>query len=412
MNLNFFKKKQTQNNDLSNELFLTLDIGTEYVKAAVYRPIEGIAHVVGYSRVKQHSNAMEGAMIINIKDVVSVCDIAIGKALAVADKILGTKAPFPAWVTMGISGELVKGISIMANYEREKPDIPIDKFELQEVIKGIKEQAFADSIDEIAKEIGAKPNSIKEINSHINSTYINGVKVDDPVGFTGESVSYRIYSTFAPSIHINSLYEIAKQLELEVLTIDIQPYAISKTFKGSGKLDFSSVFIDIGGGTTDIAIVQNGGIVGTKMYAFGGRVFTRRIAQELKLDLDSAEEMKMDYSKKKLQVHNEQKIKDFIKTDVELWTEGLEIGMSEFSEVESFPDRFLLSGGGAELHDLHDALISHPWLTVLPFERFPKISHVFPSQIANIKDETGLMINSSDVAPAALTSISLEFFDK
>ncbi len=410
MGIPFINKKKTNKNlENEEELFLTLDIGTEYVKTAVYKVENEIAYIVGFSREQQHSNAMEGAMIINIKDVISACDIGIGKALAVADKIIGKKCTFPENVTMGISGELVKGISIIAEYEREKPDTPITNEELQSVIEGVKEQAFSDSILEISEEIGSSPKNIKEIGSHINSTYIDGVKVDDPTGFTGQAVSYKVYSTFAPSIHINSLYEIAKQLELNVVTIDIQPYAISKSFKGAGRSDFSSVFVDIGGGTTDIAIVQNGGIVGTKMYAFGGRVFTRRIAKSMNIEIQNAEEMKLDYSRRKLQTTTEKKIKEYIQDDITLWAEGLEIALAEFNEIDIYPDEFLISGGGAEMGDIYDTLISYPWLQVLPFEKFPKIKHIYPSQIANVKDETGLMISGADVACAALTSISLDF---
>lgn len=409
MKLPFFGKNKEEEKVITEDsVFLALDIGTEFVKSAIFKVKNDVAEIIGYSRVPQHSKAMEGAMIINIDNVISSCDIGIGRALSIADKTLGQKCPLPEYVTMGIAGELVKGVCIIANYEREEPDVPITEEEIEHVVEGVKEQAFPGSIDDIAEEIGSKASQIQEINSNIDSTFIDGNKVDNPVGFTGEEVSYRVYSTFAPSIHVNSLFEIAKQLELEVLTIDVQPYAISKAFKGSHKSDFSSIFIDIGGGTTDIAVVQNGGIIGTKMIAFGGRVFSKRIANNMNIELHEAEKIKIDYSHKKLQHVTEQKIKKYVQEDTKLWGEGIEIALEEFEEISSFPTEFLLSGGGSELPEIYEAMIAHPWLTVLPFERFPKIKHVYPNQISNISDKTGILHSSADVAPAALVSISLE----
>lgn len=409
MNFPFFKKKpKISLQDEQEPVFLALDIGTEFVKSVIFRVDADKATVIGYSRIPQHSKAMEGAMVINIDNVVSTCDIGIGRALAVADKILGGKCPLPDFVTLGIAGEIVKGVSIVANYERDNPESQITENEINNVVESIKKQAFSDSVEDIAEEIGTNASKIKEINTHINSTYIDGIKVDNPVGFTGERVTYRIYSTFAPSLHINSLYEVAKRLELNVLTIDVQPYAISKSFKGAHKSDFSSIFLDIGGGTTDIAIVQNGGIIGTKMIAFGGRVFTKRIAKNMNFELDEAEKLKLDYAGKKLQETTERKIKNILSKDARLWAEGVEISLSEFEEVEHFPSEILISGGGSELPEIYDSLISYPWLTVLPFEKFPSVKYMYPKQIENIEDETGLMHTVHDVVPAALTSISIE----
>lgn len=412
LNIPFFKPKKKNKVVSENENYIVLDIGTEFVKTAIFYVEDNIAKVIGYSRVPQHSNAMEGAMIINIANVISACENGIGQALSIADSTTGKEVDLPRYVVMGIAGELVKGISIVANYERENPDEKITADELDAVVSNIKEQAFIDSLDDIAEEIGSTPAKIKEISSHINSTYIDDVKVDDPIGFTGQEVSYRVYSTFAPSIHINSLYEIASQLDLEILGIEVQPYAISRAFKGAKKSDFSSIFIDIGGGTTDIAVVDHGGIVGTRMMAFGGRVFTKRIAKNMNLELDEAEKMKIRYSTRELQEITEGKIRAIITDDTKLWTEGVEISLTEFEEVETYPSQIFICGGGSELPDLKESLMSHPWLTVLPFDRFPKISHIYPNQIQNVEDKTKLMITSADVTPTSLVSVAIDLISK
>lgn len=406
-----FKKDKKEPETDQETLYLCLDIGTEFLKSAIYKVANNNAEIIGYSRVPQQSNALKGAMIINIKDVVNTCDIGIGRALEVADKHLGRKCEIPTELVMGISGELVKGVSIIAHYEREKPEDTITEEELEDVVKNVKKQAFPDSIDEIADEIGTSKDKIKEISSHINSTYIDGNKVENPIGFTGQEVTYRVFSTFAPSLHINTLYEISKQLQIEVLNIEVQPYAISQAFKNSSDADFSSIFIDIGGGTTDLAVVSNGGIMGTKMIGFGGRVFTKRLSTKMNIELHEAEQMKLDYSDHKLQPTTAKKLNEIFKEDAQNWVECVEIALSEFEDIDTFPSEILISGGGANLPEIKEALISHPWLTVLPFERFPKIKFIYPNQLENIDDKTNQLITSSDVAPAALINSSLRIIN-
>lgn len=409
--LSFFKKTKPEAPIDTDTLYLCLDIGTEYLKSAIYRVKDNNAEIIGYSRVPQQSNALKGAIIINIEDVISTCDIGIGRALEIADKTLGKKCEIPEQLVMGISGELVKGVSIIAHYEREKPDEPINREELEDVVENVKKQAFPDSIEEIATEIGTSSSKIKEISSHINSTYIDGNKVENPVGFTGEEVTYRVFSTFAPSLHLNTLYEIAKQLQIEILSIEVQPYAISQAFKNSSAAEFSSIFIDIGGGTTDLAVISNGGIMGTKMIGFGGRVFTKRLSKKLNIELHEAEQLKIDYADHKLQPSTEKKLSEIFRADAQSWVEAVEIALSEFSDIEQFPSEIQISGGGANLPEIKEALLAHPWLTVLPFERFPKIKFIYPNQLDNIIDKTGLMITPTDVAPAGLINSSLRIIN-
>lgn len=398
-------------------MLLALDIGTEFVKSVIFSvdPVTKKVNIKGFGKSRQHSNAMQGAMIVNIENVINACDRSIGAALTQSDKIesrrIGNeeyRTPLPTKVVMGIAGELVRGITIMADYSREDTDEKIEQEEVDEVVKSIKEQAFADAVADIADEIGLASDQLEEISSRVNSTYIDGVKVDNPLGFTGKNVSYKIYSTFAPSIHINSLKEIASELGLEVISIEVEPYAVARAMKGGRSKSFSAIFIDVGGGTSDVAVVDRGAIMGTKMFAYGGRVFTKRIAHDLNLDLNLAEEMKIEYSKGVASDEQRKKIAKALGTDKIVWVEGVELALSEMEDVESYPTTFYLCGGGSALPEIKDALLQHPWLQVLPFLKYPKVEFLFPSQLEDIHDETEEAINPEDITPLALARMVLE----
>jgi cell division protein FtsA len=231
-----------QKSNKSSELFLALDIGTEYVKAVIcsYENNSNQVNISGYGKCRQNPNAMQGAMIINIENVTKACEAAV--SLAVQDaknqqQEKGKEKPviLPKKVIVGIAGELVRGVTIIADYERELPKEKITEKELKEVIKHIKEQAFDDAVIDIAEEIGIEPSSLEEINSKINATYIDGVKVDDPINFTGKNISYRVFSTFAPSLHVNSIKEVAKKLNMMLINIEVEPYAVARAISGSRK---------------------------------------------------------------------------------------------------------------------------------------------------------------------------------
>jgi cell division protein FtsA len=399
------------------ESFLALDIGTEYVKAVIcsYQNNENNIIVGGYGKCRQNPNAMQGAMIINIENVTKACEAAISLAIQDAKnqvenqkKNNNSQVVIPKKVIIGIAGELVRGVTIIADYEREVPKEKITEKELKEVIKHIKEQAFDDAVIDIAEEIGVKPSSLEEINSKINATYIDGVKVDGPIDFTGKSISYRVFSTFAPSLHVNSLKQVAQNLKMELINIEVEPYAVARAINGSHKETFDAIIIDIGGGTTDVALVKKGAILETKMFAYGGRVFTKRISQDLKIDLNQAEQMKIDYSKKKLAPKQMQEVKQAINKDLAIWSEGLELALKEVEEIDTYPPKIYLCGGASALEEMQTAIIEHPWLTVLRFDKFPKVEYIFPSQLENIIDPSKSINDPSDITPLALARMFLE----
>lgn len=397
------------------EVLVALDIGTEYVKAVLFThdPIERKIIVKGFGKCRQHTSAMQGAMIINIENVTNACDMAIGSAIAHAEKHMPDatkmgKLLIPRKVIIGIAGELVRGVTIMADYEREDPKVRISQKELDEVIGHIKEQAFSDALSDIADEIGVRAGSLEEINTKINATFIDGVKVDEPLDFTGKNITYRVYSTFAPSLHINSLKQVAHNLSLKLINIEVEPYAIARAIEGGRKEDYSAVILDIGGGTTDIAVIEKGVVAGTKMFAIGGRVFTKRIAHDLKIELNKAEDMKIDYALRKLQKKQSDEVKKALAKDLLVWCDGVELGLKEIEDVENYPSIIYVCGGSSGLPEIRSSLLEHPWLQVLPFVKAPKVEFLYPKQLDEIEDETRSINDPVDVTPLALARMVLE----
>lgn len=406
---NFKPKKQNKPSKRADSTTkLAIDIGTEYIKTVVFTINDGKIEVIGYDRTKQEDASMSGAFIINIQSVVDAVDKSIGKAFTMAENTSKSTLDLPSNVILGIAGELVQGVTILVNVDRDNPEKIIDKKELENTIRKVRMQTFESTKEELALELGIQSRHIEEINSVINSVYIDGVKVTNAEGFKGSELVYRVFSTFAPKIHIDSIKTVSEKLNLNLDQIVVQPYALSLAMEKMRDKNSNAVFIDIGGGTTDIAVVQGGDIVGTRMYAIGGRMITRRIEEVFNISYQEAEDLKFSYTDNKLDEGRSQKISSSLKEDIQTWITGLQLSLEDFEDIDIYPSNFYLCGGGALLPDIQEALIEHPWLKVLPFNIFPSFTFFFPSKVKSVVDKTRKAILPMDVTPLALARMSLE----
>jgi cell division protein FtsA len=388
----------------SRDHYLSLDIGTEVVKVLVFQIDEhtGGGIVKGAGRVRQDLSDMHRGAVSDISGVVNNCRQAIQMAKGMAGVKKADKA------IMGIAGELVKGTTTTVHYERIKPEIRIDLPELKNIIQKVQWKAFDRIRQQLAWETGHSEIEVKLINAVIVDVRIDGYKVTNPVGFQGRDVSIAVFNAYAPMVRLGALQMIADELGLDLLSIAAEPYAVARSMGIEDIQDFSAIFIDIGGGTTDIAVVRNGGLEGTKMFALGGRAFTKRLSQELGVSFEEAEVLKIRYSEGKLGKDVNAKIEKILSDDCNVWLSGIELSLSEFAESDSLPHRFYLCGGGSGLPGIKRALLSPDWWKKLPFAKGPEVSFLQPRDVANISDQTGELRDPQDITPMGLANLVLD----
>jgi cell division protein FtsA len=390
----------------SSEYLLSLDIGTEVVKALIFRIDENeeVGIVKGVGRARQGLKDMHSGAVSDIAGVINNCR----QAIAAAKSMAGVKSAPKAII--GIAGELVKGTTTTVHYERINPEIRIDMPELKNIMQKIQWKAFDRIRSQLAWETGHSEIDVKLINAVIVDSRIDGYKVTNPVGFQGRDVSISIFNAYAPMIHLGALQKIADELKLELLNIADEPYAVARSMGIEDSSEFGAVFIDIGGGTTDIALVRNGGLEGTKMFGLGGRAFTKRLAQELGIGFEEAEILKIKYAEGKLGRDVSLKIEKILSNDCEVWLRGIELSLAEFSESDNLPHRFFLCGGGSGLPGIRSALLSSHWRKELPFTKQVEVSFLQPKDVINIIDETGQLKDPQDITPMGLANLALDFF--
>lgn len=382
-----------------------MDIGTEVVKALIFQtdPEAGTGMVIGVGKVRQKIGNMQSGAVADIAGVI----ITSQEAIELAKKKAGIKKIKKAIV--GIAGELVKGTTTTVHYERVKAEARIDISELKNIIQKVQRKAYERIKDQLAWETCQEDIDIKLINAAIVDVRIDGYGISNPLGFQGRDVSMSIFNAYAPMIHLGALQKIGDELKIDLVSIAAEPYAVARSIGfEKDSLDFSAIFIDIGGGTTDIAVVRNGGLEGTKMFALGGRAFTKRLAQEFEIGFNEAENLKIQYSQYRLGAEETARIEQLLDEDCRVWLSGLEISLSEFSESDRLPSKILLCGGGSALPGIKKALSTPEWLQDLPFAKAPSINFLQPKDITRIIDNTGELRNPQDVTPMGLANLTLD----
>ncbi len=403
MVLNKFKSKLKSAAEADPSHYLTaLDIGTEVVKVLIAKVKGDELEIVGVGRQHQRLSDMHIGAIADIAGVVENCE----KALAEAEKQAGTDA---RRVVIGIAGELVKGTTTTITYKRPKGETPLELPELEAIMDKVQNRAFERAKTQLAWESGNPDLEVRLINSAIVSMHIDGYRVNNPIGFQGKDVAIQIYTAFAPMIHIGALERTANELDLELVAVAAEPFAVTRTVTpGDANTTFSAILIDVGGGTTDIAVVNEGGVEGTKMFGIGGRSFTHTIGAELEMEFQMAEELKLRASKGLLEGEQKEQAEKAIGKTLDVWESGVAMALEEFDMLDHLPHQVLLCGGGSSLQQLVNQLKEANWSDGLPFTKRPVVKHIKPSEVIGITDKTGDVNDHTLITAMGLLRVGLD----
>lgn len=397
-----FKKLKKQATVNTDEYIVALDIGTEFVKALIARLEGEELSVVGVGRVRQEVSDMHAGAIADIAGVVRNCEEALAQAEEQAE--LQAKK-----VVIGIAGELVKGTTSTIRYRRPQPDRPLDDAEMEFIIEKVQDRAQVKAQRQIAVETGNADVEVKLVNSALVGIHIDGYKVSNPIGFQGRDVSVQIYTAFAPMVHIGALERVADELSLDLLAVAAEPFAVSRSVLGSeAGSNFTAILADIGGGSTDIAVVNDGGVEGTRMFGIGGRSFTQTIAGDLDLSYQDAEKLKVNITNNQVKPSVRKSVEAAVDKTLEVWVAGVDLALSEFDSVDHLPSRILLCGGGASLDKLVEALEDGSWYKNLPFTKRPRVQLINPSEVVGVTDETGMVSDHTFITAMGLLRVGYD----
>lgn len=384
------------------QLFTALDIGTAFAKAIIVEVQGDQAEVLGVGRYTQSYTHMSDGIVTDIPGVIANCNEALIRAEQAAGGVIAPAA------VIGIAGELVKGSSTTVSRQRSQPTKQITAEELEALITSAQQKLLKSARERIAAETGYQNIDVRLTNAVVISVRIDGQTVFNPVGFRGRHFSLTLFSAFAPLTQLGALQTVAQGLDLNLMAIVAEPYALARCLSANASADSGALFIDIGGGTTDIALVRQGGIEETRMFALGGRTFTRRVATSKGVSLKDAERIKISYSKGEVKGNGREEIQNILAPECQTWMDSVELLIEELAKGELLPPAIYMVGGGSALPDLLQKLESFPWVDRLPFSRPPIIRTVLPEMVSCIQDPSEMLQDAQDITPMALAYQAVE----
>ncbi|MDD5010904.1 MAG: cell division protein FtsA, partial [Phycisphaerae bacterium] len=119
--------------------------------------------------------------------------------------------------------------------------------------------------------------------------------IQNPIGIKGVRLECRVHIVTAAVTSAQNIVRCCNRGGLNVADIVLQPLASSKAVLTDDEKHLGVALVDIGGGTTDIAIYHEGSLVHTSIIAFGGNHITNDLAHGLRTPFQDAEQIKQKY---------------------------------------------------------------------------------------------------------------------
>lgn len=252
-------------------LVVGLDIGTTKICCVVGEVFQDAVDIIGVGTTP--SLGMRKGVVVNIESTVA----SIRKSVKVAEDIAGCDLES---VYVGIAGNHIKGFNspgIVAVNNRE-----IKQADIQEVITA----AQTVKISENQRVIHVLPQEYM-VDDHTG--------IQNPLGMTGVRLVTNVHIVTADIGAVHNLVTCCNKAGLEVADMVLESIASAKAVLSQDEMDLGVVLVDIGGGTTDIAVFYEGTIRHTCELGLGGHNLTNDLSVGLRTPLAEAERLKEDY---------------------------------------------------------------------------------------------------------------------
>lgn len=257
-----------------SEIIVGLDIGTTKIAAIVGRKNEhGKIEILGHGRTD--SIGVKRGVVSNIENTVQ----SIRTAIEEAAQISGVHIKY---VNVGIAGQHIKSLQHRGGIIRENYDDEIS-------------QADVDTLLNNMYNLNMSPG--EEIIDVIAQDYIvdNEQGVKQPVGMLGNSLEANFHIIIGQTTAAKNIYKCVTKSNLEVVDLILEPIASAEAVLSEEEKEAGVVLVDIGGGTTDLAIFQEGIIRHTAVIPFGGDVITEDVKEGCTIIRKHAEELKVKF---------------------------------------------------------------------------------------------------------------------
>lgn len=252
------------------ERIVGVDMGTTKIAAIIAEVEDDDLKIVGVGSTP--SNGLKRGVIVNLEKAIE----SIVKSVDEASRMAGVKVDS---CYAGISGSHIESINAHAMIATARSGGVVTKRDIERVIEQAK--AIALPLD-------------REIIHAIPIEYVvdNEKGIKDPVGMSGVKLEAEVHIVTAAITSAQNIYTALERAGLRVKDLVLQPLASSYSVLQGDEIDLGVCLLDIGGGTTDLAIFYDGAIRYSEVIPLGGEYITNDIAIGIRTPYKQAEEIK------------------------------------------------------------------------------------------------------------------------
>ncbi len=250
--------------------------------------------------------------------------------------------------------------------ERVSLDRKLDPTEeiRQETLDAIEMEAIQVASENIKKRKDSEKTLYYCVGYSIVGTKLDGVEFNNPIGHSASNIEFSLVATFLPHNVSETLYKVVSNAGLSIESLTLEPIAaLEVSVKKSLRL-LNLAIVDIGAGTSDIALTKNGNIFSYGMVHLAGDEITEALMKKYLLAFEEAEKLKLNLSKESEQEFtdilgnyhkmNSQTIIDDISPALNNIAEKISECILEVNE--EIPDAIFMVGGSSQMPSLKNKL--------------------------------------------------------
>ena len=258
----------------ASEIVVGLDIGTTKIAAIVgQRNEHGKIEILGFGR--SESIGVKRGVVANIDDTVRSIINAVKEADSRSDTTVAT-------VNVGIAGQHIKSIQYRGSAIRSNSEVEINQTDI-------------DNLTENMYKLAMNPG--EEIIDVIPQEYtVDGERgIRHPKGMLGHQLEADFHIITGQTMAARNIVKCIKKANLEVDSMLLEPLASAEAVLSEEEKEAGVALVDIGGGTTDIAIFHDNIIRHTAVIPFGGDIITEDIKEGCTIIKKHAEDLKVKF---------------------------------------------------------------------------------------------------------------------
>lgn len=267
-----------------DDFIFALDIGTRTVIGLVCKVVGEKIEVLAHHVETHKDRAMKDGQIHDIGQVAVVVK-KVKDSLEKKLNITLTKASIAA---AGRTLRTVKASAIS--------DLSNIALLSNNILHDVEVQALVKCKNEINLKYPDEP--LYCVGYSVVSKKLNGYQIDNLEGQKGGYVEIEIIATFLPNIVVDSLFEVLKRVDIAIESLTLEPIAAIEVAIPPKFRMLNLALVDIGAGTSDIAISKGGAIIGYGMVQKAGDKITEKLSEHYLIDFATAEKLKIEITSK------------------------------------------------------------------------------------------------------------------